>query len=75
MPEFTRDQIARAQHCLAHPDPHISPVFRALRERIARHVLASAKVERDHKVVTVPRAVFVAGLRGQRLTGFEGGSQ
>ena len=75
MPDFTRDQIARAQDCLAHPDPDHSPAFRALRDRIARHVIASAGGERDRKVVTIPRAVFEAGLRGQRLAVIDGGAQ
>jgi hypothetical protein len=75
MPDFTRDQIDRAGHCLAHPDPQQSPAHRALRERIARHVIASAEAAPRSKVVTIPRAVFQAGLRGQRLTGIEGGAK
>jgi hypothetical protein len=75
MPDFTRDQIDRARHRLAHPDPQQSPALRSLRERIARHVIASAEAAPRGKVVTIPRAVFQAGLRGQRLTAIEGGVQ
>lgn len=58
---------------LADPDPGLSPSHQAMRERIARHVLAQAEAARGAKVIHIPRAVFQAGLRAERLTLIDGG--
>lgn len=42
---FSPDQVARARATLADPDQTLSSSHRVLRERIARHVLASAEAE------------------------------
>ncbi len=70
---FSPDHIARARRVLADPYQAQSPNLRALRERIARHVIASAEGQRTGKVITIPRAVFQAALRNPRLTCIDGG--
>lgn len=74
MHDYRPSQIARARQMLAQPDPSLSPADQAFQERKARHVLKSAGVPVDCKIITLPRSVAEAGLNSRRLDRHPGGA-
>lgn len=71
MDRFSPDQVARARATLADPDQTLSSSHRVLRERIARHVVASTEAQLDNRIISLD--AFRAALRNPRLTCIDGG--